>query len=102
VTKHFKGEPTMQASQLLQKTLKNTCPDMHTVRRQALEVSVLAVITGQQLNVTHIGRSIHSPTKEKHCIKRADRLLSNPHLHRKRVSVYQALTRHIIGHNGTR
>lgn len=87
----------MQASQLCQKTLKKTCPSMHVVRRQALQASVLAAMTGQHLTVTSIGRAIVSPAKEKHCIKRADRLLSNPHLQSERVAIYQALAQQIIG-----
>ncbi len=87
----------MQAQQLLQKLLKKTCPDMHAKRREALHASVLGVITGQQLTVTQIGRSIESPAQEKHCIKRADRLLSNPHLHQERRGIYHALIQPIIG-----
>lgn len=87
----------MQASQLLQKLLKKTCPDMHATRREALQANVLSVITGQQLSVTQIGRSIESSAQEKHCIKRADRLLSNGHLYQERKGIYHALLEHIIG-----
>jgi hypothetical protein len=63
---------------------------MHTARRHALAVSVLAALTGRRLTVTALGRSIVRQTKAKHCIKRADHLLSNRHLHADRVQVYMA------------
>lgn len=91
----------MQAQQLLQKLLKKTCPDMHATRREALHASVLGVITGQQLTVTQIGRSIESLAQEKHCIKRADRLLSNSHLHFERTAIYHAHIQQIIGSQPT-
>jgi hypothetical protein len=70
---------------------------MHTARRKALTVSVLAALTGRRLTVTALGRSIVSMAQEKHCIKRADRLLSNRHLHADRVRVYTALGHQCLG-----
>ncbi len=69
---------------------------MHEKRREALHANVLGVITGQQLTVTQTGRSLESPAREKHCIKRADRLLSNSHLQQERRSIYNALILQII------
>jgi hypothetical protein len=70
---------------------------MHKKRRTALAVNVMAALHGEVLTVTHLGRSITSEAKEKHCIKRADRLLSNHHLQAERVSLYTALTQSLIG-----
>jgi hypothetical protein len=53
---------------------------MPQARCQALEVMVNAALCGGRLTVTELGRSIDSSAKEKHCIKRADRLLSKAHL----------------------
>ena len=87
----------MQAQQVLHKLLTTVCSMMHQTRRIALEVNVLAALSGTRLTVTDLGRSIHSPARQKHCIKRADRLLSNPHLHRERESVYAELARLFVG-----
>jgi hypothetical protein len=70
----------MQARQVLHKLLQTVCSEMHKLRRTALFVNVMAALHGEVLTVTRLGRSITSGAKEKHCIKRADRLLSNPHL----------------------
>ena len=69
---------------------------MHKLRRTALFVK-MAALHGAVLTVTHLGRSISSDAKEKHCIKRADRLLSNRRLQRERLEVYTALAGQLIG-----
>ena len=78
----------MQAQKVLHKLIQNTCPDMHKRRRESLEANVLAALTGQRLTVTDLGRAIQSQTSHKHNIKRADRLLSNTHLHNDTLSLY--------------
>ncbi|MGH6635862.1 MAG: hypothetical protein ACRED0_06895 [Gammaproteobacteria bacterium] len=76
-----RGDPIMQARQVLHKLLQKVCAEMHKLRRTALLVNVMAAaLHGEVLTVTHLGRAIRSEAKEKHCIKRADRLLSNRRL----------------------
>jgi Transposase DDE domain len=87
----------MQANHVLHKLLQSTAPDMHQKRRTALAVNVMAALHGEVLTVTHLGRSITSQAKEKHCIKRADRLLSNRHLQAECLDLYAALTQSLIG-----
>jgi hypothetical protein len=87
----------MQARQVLHRLIETACPWIHAVRRQALSVVVLSAMTGGRLTVTDLGRSLRSEAKEKHCIKRADRLLSNRHLQEERFEVYAALARLLIG-----
>lgn len=87
----------MQAKQVLHKLLQKTCPEMHKMRRTALSVNVMAALHGEVLTVTHLGRAIRSEAKEKHCIKRADRLLSNRRLQGERVEIYSVLTQQLIG-----
>ena len=87
----------MQAQQVLHKIMKNTCPNMHKTRRDALEANVLAALIGRRLTVTDLGRSIKSDTSHKHGIKRADRLLSNQHLHNEGIDIYQAISRQWVG-----
>ncbi len=87
----------MQAQQVLHKLIKNTCPTMHKTRRGALEANVLSALIGRRLTVTDLGRSIQSQTSHKHNIKRADRLLSNTHLHQESIEVYRALCHQLVG-----
>ena len=87
----------MHGSRLLHKWLADTCPQMHAVRREALAAVVLAAMVGTRLTVTTLGRSMLSQAKEKHCIKRADRLLSNRNLQAECFEVYVAQARYIIG-----
>ena len=79
----------VQTTQVLHKLIMKTCPNLHKARRASLEANVLSV--------TDLGRSIQSETSHKHSIKRADRLLSNTHLHHERGCIYGALGQHIIG-----
>ena len=87
----------MQAGQVLHRLLRRVCGGMHKMRRTALFVNVMAALHGEVLTVTHLGRSISSEAKEKHCIKRADRLLSNRRLQRERRDLYSSLTQLLIG-----
>ncbi len=87
----------MQAQKVLHKLIQNTCPDMHQTRRASVEANVLAALRGQRLTVTDLGRSIDSQTSHKHNIKRADRLLSNQHLHQESIEVYRALCHQLVG-----
>ena len=58
---------------------------------------MLGALRGRRLTVTAIGRALPGGTSQKHAIKRADRLLSNRHLHGQRVKHYQGLCRPLIG-----
>ena len=80
--------------------MNNACQWMHNLRRDSLNACVLSAIEGQCLTVTGLGRAINSQAKEKHCIKRADRLLSNAHLHREQRDIYHAMSQVIV--NGQR
>ena len=86
----------MQAQQVLHKLILNSCIDMHKIRRESLEANVMSALTGQRLTVTDLGRSIRSETCHKHNIKRADRLLSNSHLHQERLPIYRSLCHQLI------
>ena len=70
----------MHARKVSQKILFNTLPWIHEGPLKALQECLLAATDSQRLSVTGIGCSFNSDAKEKHCIKRADRLLSNHHL----------------------
>lgn len=87
----------MQARQVLHKLLNAMGSDMHQARRTALEANVMAALSGTRLTVIDLGRSIDSIAKQKHCIKRADRLLSNTHLQGERVALYAKFVQRLIG-----
>lgn len=87
----------MQAKQVCHKLLNDTCSIMHRTRRLSLEANVMAALSGTRLTVTDLGRSIDSLAKPKHCIKRADRLLSNTHCHAEREAIYAELVQRLIG-----
>lgn len=87
----------MQARPVLHKLMMNTCPLMHRTRRESLEDNVLAALIGRRLTVTDLGRSIQSETSHKHQIKRADRLLSNQHLHTELLEIYRSLCHQYLG-----
>lgn len=81
----------MNASQILNKTLQLVTPFMHGGRRASLINCVSSLTKGANASVTSIGRNIHSPAQEKHRIKQADRLLSNPHLTHEADFIYAAI-----------
>lgn len=86
----------MQAKQVSHKVVGEVSEGMHGHRRTALEAAVWSAINGRDLTVTGLGRSMESEAKEKHCIKRADRLLSNGNLHAERRGIYGALCRWLV------
>ena len=87
----------MQVQSIVQQLLEVVCPSMHRVRRASLAASVLGALRGRRLTVTAIGRALPGGTSQKHAIKRADRLLSNRHLHGQQDTHYQGLCRSLIG-----
>ena len=92
----------MQVQHIVQQLLQVVCPSMHRVRRASLAASVLGASDAPVLEAAAgpmtvaIGRALPGGTSQKHAIKRADRLLSNRHLHGQRVK-HQGLCRPLIG-----
>jgi len=77
----------MNATTILNKILPLVSPDMHKIRRNAIATCVQSLAQGNLSTVTNIGRGIQSKVFEKHCIKRADRVLSNVHLQQESLSI---------------
>ena len=88
----------MNVSRILASFIQNVTPISHKTRRESLRAAVQSCMEKQTLTVTGIGRGIAGETKEKHRIKRADRLLSNPWMQIERPLAYAALTRLLISH----
>lgn len=81
----------MNAHAILTNILSLVSYKMHFTRRQAVIACVRSILAGSASSVTSIGRGIHSKAYDKHRIKRADRLLSNPHLQREAPHIYSVI-----------
>ena len=89
----------MHATQIINTHLKKTCQAIHKKRMMALMSMVEACIQGKKLSVTGLGRAIKNAVYEKHNIKRADRLISNPNLNHERGLLYRTMAKWIIGNH---
>ena len=87
----------MQALRLLHKTLAQALPEIHLTRLRALMASVEGLLCGRQLWLSELGRHLPGRAKEKHKIKRVDRLLGNARLQHERRTLYQWLARQLVG-----
>lgn len=85
----------MPARSLCQKFFKNILSPLHRDRQNALIDATSAVINGASLTLTSIGRHLRGGASVKHKIKRVDRLLGNPLLHKEIPLVFQKITQHI-------
>jgi len=81
----------MKAKSFLSKTLLNVTPLMHKVRRSSLLATVESAVNGASLSVTGLGRNIDNKAKEKHRIKRVDRLCNNINLHSEIDGIYNKI-----------
>lgn len=81
----------MRALKVCHKFLSKTVPQVHVKRLEALLSGVESLLTGSFLTVTALGRGLNRAAYTKHNIKCMDRLLSNPHLHQERYSIYRSL-----------
>jgi hypothetical protein len=87
---------TMYALQVLHKKLASACPYIHQKRLAILLFATHALLIGQRLSLTQLGRHLVSKALVKHNIKRIDRLLGNEHLHRERRQIYQFLSNELL------
>lgn len=87
----------MHTQPIITKILNEALVQIHGARRESLYAAVSSALSGQALSVTALGRRLDSGVDEKHQIKRVKRLLSNRHLQRERMSIYQALARQMVG-----
>jgi len=83
----------MNVRTILTNIVSFVTPKMHATRQKAVTDCVYSLANGSTATVTSIGRGIDSKAYEKHSIKRADRLLSNPNLLREKTFVYAAVCR---------
>lgn len=91
----------MQGKGLLHKFIKESSENvLHQKTSDSLTIICEALLKSKKLNITAIGRAIDGKTTEKHCIKRADRLVSNSILENNRDIFYQALAHKIVPKTG--
>jgi len=81
----------MQVIDSLTHILRRRCPTIHKARLCALMTNVGALLQGQTLTVTGLGRSSCRPVSAKYAIKQSDRLVGNTHLKTELVQIYRAL-----------
>ena len=86
----------MNVTGILKQSLAGVTAKMHESRRTALSACVYSLIRGSSATVTQIGRGLKSNAKEKHSLKRADRLLSNTRLHAEAMPIYTSMARTIL------
>lgn len=72
---------------------------IHAKRFQALMAGVMALVHSRCLSLTAMGRAMHGVRLLKHAIKRIDRLLGNPHLHRERPELFRGLAAKVLKGN---
>ena len=88
----------MRILKVLHRTLFDSVPSIHQTRTRALAATVASLLNGAFLTVTALGRGLDSAARTKHNIKRVDRLASNLHLQRERLSLYRALCHQLCQH----
>ena len=71
----------MRKEILLQNHLKDTFLFMHKKRQSVLFGAVDALMEGASLTLSSLGRNFKGNAKERHQIRKMDRLLGNKHLH---------------------
>jgi hypothetical protein len=89
----------MHALKVLHNKLQQACPFIHQKRLAILMLAIHALLIGQRLSLTQLGRCLTSKALVKHSIKRIDRLLGNPHLHQERNSIYQFMSQELLKGN---
>jgi hypothetical protein len=92
----------MYVEMILSKFLEKSCDFMHSARRQSLLKHVQAVVAGNCLRVTHIGRAVYNNATTKSNINMANRLISNPHLQEERTAIYIALGKKLLSYSSSR
>ncbi len=86
----------MPETLLCHKYFKNSLSSFNNARMKTLLSCSDALISGNKLTLTEIGRNLSGNAHVKHKIKRVDRFLKNTHLHDERIAIYQALAHPII------
>jgi IS4 transposase len=87
----------MNVSRLLFRYVHLVTPRMHKVRRASFFAAIESAMSGGPLSVTGLGRNINNRAREKHRIKRIDRLCSNTRFQGEVKSIYHELALLTLG-----
>ena len=86
----------MRALEILHTRLTEAMSFMHKARWNAVWLVALALIDGERLWLTALGRARPGTARRKHAIKAVDRLLGSAALHAQRRAVYGAIAQLIL------
>lgn len=89
----------MRKESLLHNYFKDTFSFMHKKRQSVLFGAVDALMEGASLTLSSLGRNFKGQAKERHQIRKMDRLLGNKHLHQEIPMIYKEINRLIINKN---
>lgn len=85
----------MRARELLHKFFDTTCKIDKRIK-EALFAASESLLNCKNLSLNALGRSLYSPAKVKHCIKRVDRLFGNKTLHENANVFYKAFSHYYL------
>ncbi|KTD79447.1 hypothetical protein [Legionella waltersii] len=91
----------MRPLKLLHSFLQKELPFIHKKRLQGIEACCEALINGNTLSLTHLGRNITSKVKEGSNIERVNRLLGNHHLQEEIPLFYEVINHLLIENEST-
>lgn len=86
----------MQEQQLLYKLIQKSPYSIHQKTINSVTNAVKALLIGKELSLTGIARSSIGKAKERHAIRRTDRLLGNEKLHDEIPVFYSALISYLL------
>lgn len=87
----------MHTQPVLQKFFRESLPEVHQTRCQALIVAVDAVARGARVTITGLGRSLaNTGIRIKHRVKRMDRLIGNRLLGAQRKAFYRVIVLRLL------
>ena len=85
----------MLANKICHKFINKSLSNFNKARMNSLLTCSDALIKGNRLTLTDIGRNLAGKAKVKHKIKRTDRLLKNPKLQDELIDIYGALAQRL-------
>lgn len=86
----------MHALSVLHRWFSGQLDFIHATRLHSLFDAVCAAVLSDRCTLTAIAHALNRPTRVKHCIKRIDRLLGNPHLRHEALHIYAAMAKRFL------
>lgn len=86
----------MYSHEFFHTLLSDALPEIHSKRLTAVMNAVQSLIKGKTLTLTQLGRNMNGFAKERHNIRKMDRLLANTTLHSEIICFYAALAQELL------